>query len=656
MYKKIFIFIVLILKFNVYFKYNLLLAEVAPIENRDILMSVDIKKEYRNSVEIINQIERYKILKRSAINDIKSLTNFEYNPEYSSVKIIDTYVSNFNYQTKKDDINKDVKITQKDISSDQKKIFYNNRYISFLFPNLQIDSEIYLHFKEKNIFRQKEKDDNNFKFDIKFRDMFFIRNFASFKYEINSDKFLNLKYNDPHNVLKITKKNVNKNGAAKNIIIELQRDFYDRRINEHNLSFIEAENKSVTWFLLYEEGSLSDFMSMEIKWREGMNEELPPLFKEIMEAALKEKNEEDQIKYVVSNIMKNIQYISDVRDVKKQVIHKSLKSITETKYGDCKDYSISSAAILNQMGYDVSPAFIYSSSIPPFDPFFVPPMNHAIIKIKSKKGKIYWVDTTAKPCFIQAPLNFDANRRVVVMTKKGPQIEKIRANTYKDENIIKEIRYDYINDNFIKTNVSFEMKGLAAFYFHNMVYKTHSIQELIEYMTNNNINNGNISDLKVIEMPDLFKSNVCMDNVKFSFGYNTKLIELMPYKSNFGNGLMLYLPKQLTDIIFFKQTLSFNIDYPKTTKIIHIYKNMKINNPESLNLDYKNKWISIKRVVSFNEKKNESRIEETFQIRKNTVTYKEINTEEFKEFKEFIKNNERRIVFFIKNNQNSKSR
>ncbi|MDA8773783.1 hypothetical protein N9N03_01490 [Chlamydiia bacterium] len=122
---------------------------------------------------------------------------------------------------------------------------------------------------------------------------------------------------------------------------------------------------------------------------------LPDLFKKIAQIADRETDEIAVINRVTDLLIKNITYFSDSRHG--GMIPQDLDVIAASCTGDCKDYAISTAAILERLGFEAYPVIVYRGLVNQpicFDCVPLNRYNHAIVKVISDAGNIYWIDPT----------------------------------------------------------------------------------------------------------------------------------------------------------------------------------------------------------------------------------------------------------------------
>ena len=160
---------------------------------------------------------------------------------------------------------------------------------------------------------------------------------------------------------------------------------------------------------------------------------LPKDFEHIQNIASKIDNEIDLIDIVVSHLIEKISYLGHWDSAEGQMIPRTLEEIVNTGQGDCKDFSIAGAAILNRLGYQAKVAlvergdrYLEETTLPGVHHF-----NHVIVKIISPSKKTYWIDPTNKTTMAGGTYPDIADRPVLVLDPENPTYERIPPIDYK---------------------------------------------------------------------------------------------------------------------------------------------------------------------------------------------------------------------------------
>lgn len=139
------------------------------------------------------------------------------------------------------------------------------------------------------------------------------------------------------------------------------------------------------------------------KYEAAINGPLPPAFQNIVKEASSQKNETEKLKFVLSSVSKLISYSGNWTTQAGMVFPKGHKQVVSEGKGDCKDFAVSTTAILRNLGFDANVALAISSNpvirilkdvdyktLVPTPDYF----NHAVVLVKTAGGKQLWLDAT----------------------------------------------------------------------------------------------------------------------------------------------------------------------------------------------------------------------------------------------------------------------
>jgi hypothetical protein len=127
---------------------------------------------------------------------------------------------------------------------------------------------------------------------------------------------------------------------------------------------------------------------------DGVRPELDEYAQEIADDT---EGETEIIQAVLDFIGENTRYVSVDMEDSGWRPHDP-REVLENKYGDCKDMSCATVAILRRLGIKAYPALVRTREDGPIDPqLAVPLFNHMIVFVKSDDGDL-WLDPTAAPC------------------------------------------------------------------------------------------------------------------------------------------------------------------------------------------------------------------------------------------------------------------
>ena len=217
-----------------------------------------------------------------------------------------------------------------------------------------------------------------------------------------------------------------KNQFTKKFIINLKKPFISDLIDEPRNGDINP--KHLTWVAITSENTWQGMHKKFIdKYSKTINQKLPADFEKIYEGAKQQKSEVDQINYITYSLNDKIQYLMDMRTVSGNVFPRDLDEVAKTQYGDCKDFSFTTGAILKKLGYNVDIVLVNRGEIYPEFKSPIPfwQFNHMMLKVKSKNGAVYWLDPTNFVSMSNGIFPDIADRMALVISEKEAKYEKI---------------------------------------------------------------------------------------------------------------------------------------------------------------------------------------------------------------------------------------
>ncbi len=598
--------------------------EDASIEYKFFNVNINVNKDgtYETEVEL-----QAKILKESERSRF-SPYSFSYNNDSADFTVLEAKTI---YNGKEYVVTEDM-IEDKPLASPGKG-FDQLRQITISFPKIEIGAEIY--FRRKSITKKVPID--NF-YGLTFN--YWGNYLQADNMKINSELPLEIKVNDPRSVLKIAEE---KKDDVHSISIALKRAIYENLINEpcDGISNI----KHYTWVSL---SSLSRWEDLAKKLAPGyysvINQPLPATFTAIAESAASENTDEKKINAVTSLLNEKVQYMGDWRTVSGKYFPRDLEKIADSQVGDCKDFSASTAAILQKLGYKVQPILVMrgTTSISNFEAA-LPNMgnfNHVMLKVTNKGGKIYWIDPTNTVSMAQGIFPDIADRNALVLDSEEAGYIKIPAVQAENSKVISHSELT-IQDNVANERGWLIMQGESALgltgvglYYSNeqlrdSVFRTISGVYLDE------------EEKKFLELPDLTSRNVEDLIIKYEFQKKNKV-----FKTNLGPALNLG-DNWLNDVVntASDQVSDLFIGVPKTKESHMIIKNIKIKNCESLNFEIDSPWLYVNRFCKY--KNDGTEFSNVIAMKKSFITNEELKTAEYKNLKSELENNFSRASIII---------
>lgn len=597
--------------------------EDASVEVKFSNVNINVNKDgtYETEVEL-----QAKILKESG-RDRFSLYSFIYNDDSADFTVLEARTT---YNGEEYIVTEDM-MEDKPLASPSKG-FDQLRQVTISFPKIEIGTEIYLRYKQVN---KKVPVDNFYGLSFSYYGDYF----QAENTKINSELPLEIKVNDPRSVLKIVEE---KKDDVHSISIALKKAVYENTINEPHNGILNIKHN--TWVSL---SSLSKWEDLAKKLAPGyhsvINQPLPATFKAIAESATSESTDEDKINAVTSLLNEKVQYMGDWRTVSGKYFPRDLEKIADSQVGDCKDFSASTAAILQELGYKVQPVLVMRGTTNTSNSKALPNMgnfNHVMLKVTNKDGKIYWIDPTNTISMAQGIFPDIADRNALVLNSEEADYIKIPALQAENSKVISHSELT-IEDNVVNEYGWLTVQGEAALGLTGvgLYYSNEQLRDSVFRMISGVYLDE--EEKKFLELPDLTLRNVEDLTIKYEFQQKNKV-----FKTNLGPALNLG-DNWLNDVVntASDQVSDLFIGVPKTKESHMIIKDIKIKNCENLNFEIDSPWLYVNRSCKYQN--NGTEFSNIIAIRKSFITNEELKTAEYKNLKSELENNFSRASIII---------
>lgn len=509
--------------------------------------------------------------------------------------------------------------------------FDQQRQILLSFPNVEINSKIYLKYKYKLI---KPPLDGVFANRIFYNDNYY----KNWHIKLRSALPLHVKFNDPTKSFKIIK--------------DSEDNFHSLEINSikpiHHIIVEEPDSavlndKNRTWVSL---SSLNSWKEIGIQYGEKyskvIEQPLPATFELIKNLASQKNSDQEKINIVTSLINEKIQYMGDWRSIHGKLFPRDLKKIADSQLGDCKDFSVSTAAILNKLGYKAQVALIMRgiTNLSLLEDLPGNNFNHAMLKVTNHSGVVYWVDPTNSVSMAQGIFPDIANKMVLILDPKEPNYEQVSNISPEHSQVI--------------TSEELQIKNKIAKFSGEIVFKGEDALNLTGkelYLSTNQIRNAIFYNLtgsyleedsnKILTMPNLTSRVVTDLNLKYQYEQKNKLLN-----TNFGPGISLS-SSIINDIIDTtnNQVSDKLIGPPTTRKKRTIIKNMNIKQIENLNYEIDTPWVYFKREC--NNKDFGAEIVNTMIIKTMFISNEDLKTSLYKKLKADLEQNVKDAILVL---------
>lgn len=597
--------------------------EDAPIEIK--FHNDDININQDGTSETITEMHA-KILKEAGRNDF-SQYRLNYNEDSSRISILEAKTI---YHGQEYIVTKDM-IDDKPLASPGKG-FDQLKQITISFPKAELGAEIYLKYK---YVETKVPVDNFYGATI-----FYGREgyWQASSTKINSKLPLNIKVNDPKGVLKVI---TNAESGFHSAEIILEKPVYDALTNEPYNGILNI--KHTTWVSL---SSLTKWEDLAKQLAPGysnvINQPLPAIFMNIAKSAVDKNTDEEKINFVTSALNEKIQYMGDWRTVSGCYFPRDLEKIASSQIGDCKDFSASTAAILQKLDYKVQPIIVMRGITNFSNPDALPNMgnfNHAMLKVTNKNGKVYWIDPTNLVSMAQGIFPDIANKITLVLDPQEAGYTKI-ANI-QSENSQAIVRNELvILNNIVELSGQLDLKGEAASGITG--YGLYNSAEQLKDFTFRMLSGEylNEEDKKFLELPDLTSRIVKDLKIKYALQQRNRIS-----KTNMGSALTL--SSRSDDVIdtSFDQISDIFIGTPETNKRYMTIKNIIVKDCKKLNFEIDTPWIYVNRSCKYQNK--DTIFTDIVTIKKSLITQEELKTSQYKNLKTKLENEFARIAIIL---------
>jgi hypothetical protein len=411
--------------------------------------------------------------------------------------------------------------------------------------------------------------------------------------------------------------------------VNLKQPVFYNTTNEPEFSMLTQDD--FLWVQFSTEDSYKNIgRSLGRGYRRVSNQELPKKFEEIKSKAAREKNLDDKINIVTSQLNNKIRYMGDWRSINGKFLPRDLDTVADSGFGDCKDFATITASILKKLGFQARVALVNRDEV------YVPAktkklpglyFNHAIVHLKDENDGDKWIDPTNFVSMASYIFPDIANRPSLVLDADNPlykQIPAVNPNNAMVEDY-HEVEFGDNKNLHYKSDVKF--LGQQAIVFTGAKLKN-SEENIKEVILNILAGTKDAKETKV-NLPDL--SSTIVRDLKFEAVYtcDNKLIA-----TNYGLGKSLTLPTGIEEVNN-SQKGTIWLGYPKIFKSTTIFKNRRAKDIEKLNFSIDNSWIKSSRRCSQIDK--DLKVVEYFEFKSSYIRPEEIASDSFKHMQDMSK-------------------
>lgn len=449
---------------------------------------------------------------------------------------------------------------------------------------------------------------------------------------VESEMALFYNINDPRDNLQVTQTyNPKKKGPFKHVIhISFKKPIFEDLTNESCHSYVEPS--LFTSVSLSTETDYKRIGKLEAQfYQPSLTEPLPKKLEEMYQAVRNVKNEIDCMNTVVRSLIGNISYLGNWNIAEGHLAPRSLAQIVQTGCGDCKEYAVCLASILNKLGYKARVAAVFRgdahvewATIPNHSEF-----NHAIVKVITPSGKTYWVDPTNIVAMADGIFPDIADRPVLVLDPENPTYERVppidpaHATSHLERVVtIKE-------GGNIHTEGAFHFAGEASKGFTELLslHPLSMVKEIVIKSLSNNNDPKNGALTLSEEVSSIVKP------LKGNFSYEEDSIMI---HTNFGDAFPLAGNWYKPYIAVSQQDEgALHVGHPQTIIKKILLKGISAEHLNKLAFSLETPWLNVKREIVLTEEG--VLVTEIIEQLKTIIPAKDLKSDEYRKLKETLR-------------------
>lgn len=489
--------------------------------------------------------------------------------------------------------------------------FTDSQQLSVAFPQVHIGSKLYIKYQ---ISLSKPEIPNLFSQNVP---LGFERNYQQFELSVESEMPLFTQFHDPENLLK-------KNIQTNRIQLSLKKPFYRRVVEEEN---IKIDTGTLIWIGISSMKTWANLPETTIAaYEKELSAKLPKNFEKILKEASRKKTDIEKINAVTSQLAEAVRYVGDWRLVEGAFHPRSLDLIAKSGFGDCKDYTVATGAILRKLGFETRASWVGRGVNWEYSPLTLATLdfNHAILYAK-KDGQEFWIDPTNVTSFAQGIYPDIEDRPAAVLVPGGKSfVKKTPAIRAEDRKVEVMANLDFSKSPRVKVRGDFFLGEQSILHF-TAAQLSNSKSSLdyhfIKWITET-------KDLESWKIGPYDLTSRIVEPKKISYEY-VKLWNSI--QTSFGEGFLI--PSEWIRIYEFQRkdrtshvAMGFPTDYKKTFKITG--RSLKLN--KELHCQGKSSWADFSRKLY--QKNGVTFLEEEFFSKRSSILKKEFQSPELSKF------------------------
>ena len=521
--------------------------------------------------------------------------------------------------------------------------FDEMRQVLIAFPQIQIGSQIYLHYRLKTKIVP-------YKGFFSFKQVFGKNSMIqSAKTTVESALPLFFHINNPGRVLKAKIKKGKNKRRPYLFVAQLKKPVFKKIVEERR---VFSNPKSFPYIELSTEKKWPRMVRhLAPKYEEVITGPLPKAYKDMaLEARKIKTGARDQIDFIISSLIEKIRYLGDWRPTNGGHVPRPLAVTAETGFGDCKDLSSALIAILRSLGFKAWPALIHRSSSRhqsggtkfPFSGAF----NHAIVKAQIQ-GETFWLDPTNRVSWANGLFTDIMDRPALVLSPSGSFMDKTPKGQSSDSEY--QMRQDFTLSpkglGLMKGSIHFKGRSALAFAGASLFEdKKTTDYRFVEFT------GVNSSDLKKWEVGPYDLSSRTARDFSVSLSYATqKDNSLFGRWTQAGPIFIFPYPYDILrfDIRVKDRVSDLFLGAPRRIVFISRLKNIEPKGSLDINCDLKSPWMDLNRTV---ESLKPLSVKDVYTFKKPQISIKEIRSRQFANTRNNIKRCITRFMMLYKQN------
>ena len=333
------------------------------------------------------------------------------------------------------------------------------RQVLIVFPRLQVGSVLHIHYRHHFMVVPFP---NFFSYFDNFRGQFLARR----EIKVESKRPLFYKINNPKQFLKASYR-VHEKKRKYVFKISLRRPVFQTVIDE-NYPFIDPD--LFPWMEVSTSKKWPDMVkSLGRQYENIITSPLPEMHRNILSSVQKiHTGPEDQIEFIIASLISGIRYFRDWKAINGGYVPRSLSVIAKTGFGDCKDLSVSLAAVLRKIGFKAHVGFIHRGSWRHSHSDFELPnggaFNHAIVQAE-REGQVFWLDPTNRVSYARGVFPDITDRPVLILKKEGAILLRTPKIHSKEAEYKITRDFEITSSKEIRVTGSIDFKGRGAISF-----------------------------------------------------------------------------------------------------------------------------------------------------------------------------------------------